>query len=104
MACPGRNDQEWRDAFEVLQDVQDTIAFFLKCQRQTVYDCYLPPHEDKLVFPLKVILTDRKRCNVFPKKCTIDATGLGGGDLPLSDRADIVVRTDGMGKMCMVHP
>lgn len=87
------NEQEWHDAFTVLQDARDTIAVVLNCQGNTVYDCDAPPHDDKLLFPLEVVLTDRDRCNTFPKQCTIEATGLGGGDLPFPDKADVVVRT-----------
>lgn len=82
----------------MLQNAQDTLAVVLNCQGHTVYDCYVPPHEDRLLFPMEVVLTDRNRCNIFPKKCTIEVTGLGGGDLPFPDRADVVVRTDRHGQ------
>ena len=47
-----------------------------------------------MVYPLKVILSDPKRAHWPSKKCTVEATGLGGSDLSFQDKADIAVRTD----------
>ena len=43
---------------------------------------------------MKVVLSDPKRTNWPSRKCTLDATGLGGSDLPSQVKADITVRTD----------
>ena len=47
-----------------------------------------------MIYPLKVILCDPKRATWPSRKCTVETTGLGGGDLPFPDKAQIVVRTD----------
>ena len=48
----------------------------------------------KIIYPLKVVLSDPKRTNWPSRKITLDATGLGGSDLPSQAKADITVRTD----------
>ena len=47
-----------------------------------------------MIYPLKVVLSDPKRTNWPSRRCTLDATGLGGSDLPSRIKADITVRTD----------
>ena len=41
-----------------------------------------------------MVLSDPKRTNWPSRRCTLDATGLGGSDLPSRIKADITVRTD----------
>ena len=48
----------------------------------------------KMIYPLKVVLSDPKRTNWPSRRCTLDATGLGESDLPSQIKADITVRTD----------
>ena len=48
----------------------------------------------RILYPLKVVLSDPKRTNWPSRKIILDATGLGGGDLPSPSKADITVRTD----------
>ena len=48
----------------------------------------------KIFYPLKVVFSDPKRTNWLSRKITLDATGLGGSDLPSPSKADIIVRTD----------
>lgn len=47
---------------------------------------------------MEAVLTDRDRCNSFPARCAIEATGLGGSDLPFSDKTDVAVRSDRHGQ------
>ena len=60
----------------------------------TVYERQTGLLNKNMIYPLKVVLSDPKRTNWPSRKCTLDATGLGGSDLPSLNKADITVRTD----------
>ena len=60
----------------------------------TVYERQTGLLNKNMIYPLKVVLSDPKRANWPSRKCTLDATGLGGSHLPSLNKADITVRTD----------
>ena len=64
------------------------------CQGDTVYERDTGMLNRKIFYPLKVVFSDPKRTNWPSRKITLDATGLGGSDLPSPSKADIIVRTD----------
>ena len=66
-----RDDAEWQIAYALLSPIRTTTAIVTN-------------H----------LLSDPKRANWPSKKCTLEATGLGGSDLSFQDKADITVRTD----------
>lgn len=90
-----RNDHEWQLADELLRPIHTTTAVVTNHQGDTVYELHMGSLGNDRLYPLRVILlSDPKRATWPSKKCTIEATGLGGSDLPFPDKAQIVVRTD----------
>ena len=89
-----RDDAEWNIAYTLLADVRTTRVVVTNCQGDTVYERETGVLNRKIIYPLKVVLSDPKRTNWPSKKITLDATGLGGNDLPSQIKADITVRTD----------
>ena len=75
-------------------DVRTTSVVVTNCQGDTAYERQTGVLNRKIIYPLKVVLSDPKRKNWRSRKCTLDATGLGGSDLPSQVKADITVRTD----------
>ena len=64
------------------------------CQGDTVHGKDTGVRNRRILYPLKVVLSDPKRTNWPSRKIILDATRLGGGDLPSPSKADITVRTD----------
>ena len=89
-----RDDAEWNIAYTLLADVRTTRVVVTNGQGDTVYKRETGVLNRKIIYPLKVVLSDPKRTNWLSQKITIDATGLGGSDLPSQIKADITVRTD----------
>ena len=89
-----RDDAEWNIAYTLLADVRTTRVVVTNGQGDTVYKRETGVLNRKIIYPLKVVLSDPKRTNWPSQKITIDATGLGGSDLPSQIKADITVRTD----------
>ena len=89
-----RDEVEWNIAYTLLADVRTTSVVVTNCQGDTVYERQIGVLNRKIIYPLKVVLSDPKRTNWPSRKCTLDATGLGGSDLPSQVKADITVRTD----------
>ena len=89
-----RDEAEWNIAYTLLADVRITSVVVTNCQGDTVYERQTEVLNRKIIYPLKVVLSDPKRTNWPSRKCTLDATGLGGSDLPSQVKADITVRTD----------
>ena len=52
---------------------------------ETPYEPQTGLLNEAMVYPLKVVLSDPKRANWPSKKCTLEATGLGGSDLSFQD-------------------
>ena len=89
-----RDEAEWNIAYTLLADVRTTSVVVTNCQGDTVYERQTGVLNRKIIYSLKVVLSDPKRTNWPSRKCTLDATGLGGSDLPSQVKADITVRTD----------
>ena len=89
-----RDDAEWNIAYTLLADVRTTRVVVTNGQGDTVYKRETGVLNRKIIYPLKVVLSDPKRTIWPSQKITIDATGLGGSDLPSQIKADITVRTD----------
>ena len=77
-----RDDAEWNIAYTLLVDVRTTRVVVTNGQGDTVYKRETGVLNRKTIYPLKVVLSDPKRTNWPSQKITIDATGLGGSDLP----------------------
>ena len=84
----GRLPMHSSDLFVLPQQLSPTIMETPYMNRKLGYST------KQWVYPLKVVLSDPKRANWPSKKCTLEATGLGGSDLSFQDKADITVRTD----------
>ena len=89
-----RDEAEWQIAYALLADVRTTMAIVTNRHGDTVYERQTGLLNKNMIYPLKVVLSDPKRTNWPSRKCTLDATGLGGNDLPSLTKADITVRTD----------
>ena len=89
-----RDDAEWQIAYALLSPINTTTAIVTNHHGDTVYELHTGLLNKAMVYPLKVVLSDPKRANWPSKKCTLEATGLGGSDLSFQDKADITVRTD----------
>ena len=89
-----RDDAEWQIAYALLGSIHTTTAIVINHHGDTVYDPHIGFLNKAMVYPLKVVLSDPKRAHWPSKKCTLEATGLGGSDLSFPDKADITVRTD----------
>ena len=89
-----RDDAEWQIAYALLGPIRTTTAIVTNHHGDTVYEPRTGLLNKAMVYPLKVVLSDPKRANWPSKKCTLEATGLGGSDLSFQDKADITVRTD----------
>ena len=89
-----RDDAEWQIAYALLGSIRTTTAIVTNHHGDTVYEPHTGLLNEAMVYPLKVVLSDPKRANWPSKKCTLEATGLGGSDLSFQDKADITVRTD----------
>ena len=89
-----RDDAEWQIAYALLGPIRTTLAIVTNQHGDTVYEPQTGLLNKAMVYPLKVVLSDPKRANWPSKKCTLEATGLGGSDLSFQDKADITVRTD----------
>ena len=77
-----RDEAEWQIAYTLLADVRTTMAVVTNRHGDTVYERQTGVLDNKMIYPLKVVLSDPKRTNWPSRKCTLDATGLGGSDLP----------------------
>ena len=89
-----RDEAEWQIAYTLLADVRTTMVVVTNRQGDTVYERQTGLLNKNMIYPLKVVLSDPKRTNWPSRRCTLDATGLGGSDLPSLTKADITVRTD----------
>ena len=89
-----RGDAEWQIAYALLGSIHTTTAIVINHHGDTVYDPHIGLLNKAMVYPLKVVLSDPKRAHWPSKKCTLEATGLGGSDLSFLDKADITMRTD----------
>ena len=89
-----RNEAEWKIAYPLPADVRTTRVVVTNCHGDSVYERQTGMLGRKMIYPLKVVLSDPKRTNWPSRRCTLDATGLGGSDLPSRVKADITVRTD----------
>ena len=88
-----RDDAEWQIVHALLGSIHTTIAVVANHCGDTVDEPHTGFLNKAMIYPLKVVLSDPKRANWPSKKCTLEATGLGGGDLSFPDKADIIVRT-----------
>ena len=83
-----RDEAEWNIAYTLLTDVRTTSVVVTNCLfMRGKLEC-----QNRKI--MKVVLSDPKQTNWPSRKCTLDATGLGGSDLPSQVKADITVRTD----------
>ena len=89
-----RDEAEWNIARTLLADIRTTRVVVTNCQGDTVYERDTGLLNRKFFYPLKVVFCDPKRTNWPSRMITLDATGLGGSDLPSLSKADIIVRTD----------
>ena len=89
-----RDEAEWQIAYALLAGVRTTMVAVTNRHGDTVYERQTGLLNKNMIYPLKVVLSDPKRANWPSRKCTLDATGLGGSDLPSQNKADITVRTD----------
>ena len=82
-----RDDAEWQIAYALLGSIHTTTAVVTNHHGDTVYEPHIGLLSNAMIYPLKVVLSDPKRANWPSKKCTLEATGLGGSDLSFPDKA-----------------
>ena len=71
-----RDEAEWKIAYTLLADVHTTMVVVTNCQGDTVYERQTGVLSRKMIYPLKVVLSDPKRTNWPTRRCTLDAEGV----------------------------
>ena len=71
-----RDDAELQIAYALLGSIRTTTAIVTNHHGDTVYEPHTGLLNKAMIYPLKVVLSDPKRANWPPKKCTLEATGL----------------------------